>query len=227
MSGVMNSYPLSLRLENVVVAYARYVGKAFWPAHLSPLYLFPAGSWETWRVLTSFLFLLAVTVLVIRERQRARYLLVGWLWFLGALVPVIGLVQVGSQAMADRYAYVSFVGLFVMICWGVSDWADRLHVSTAQLAVPSVVILLILAALTYRQIGYWQDSLTLWAHAAQATRNNWEAEDKWGTALVNSGDEAQSEAHFQTRFRTQSLGSAGQRSHGLRRATARQPAAGD
>ncbi len=119
--GATSSYALSIRLENAIVSYARYLENAFWPLRLSVFYPYPGNSLKAWQVGGAFLLLLAVSIGVIYAR-RNRYLPVGWFWFLGTLVPMIGLVQVGTQAMADRYAYLPLVGLFLMICWGTADW---------------------------------------------------------------------------------------------------------
>jgi peptidoglycan/LPS O-acetylase OafA/YrhL len=123
-------YPLSVRFANALVSYVWYVKKAFWPSHLALLYPHPPGLPPIWQMAAAVLFLLAVTALVI-ARRRQRYLLVGWLWFLGTLVPMIGLVQVGRQAMADRYAYLPFVGLFIMVCWGAAEWSEQMHLRPA------------------------------------------------------------------------------------------------
>jgi Tfp pilus assembly protein PilF len=161
-------YPFWLRLENAVVSYSRYIGKAFWPTSLSPMYPHPLDLLRFWQVIASAIFLLLVTTLVIRNRRHG-YLVTGWFWFVGALVPMIGLVQVGEQAMADRYAYLPFVGLFVMVCWGVGEWADSWRISTAWLAAPALIAIVALGALTYRQVGYWRDSETLWSYALRVT----------------------------------------------------------
>ena len=190
-------YPLTVRLENAVFSYARYVGKALWPAGLSPMYPHPAGSLKLWQVLAAVIFLLAITTLAIAARQR-RYLLVGWLWFLGTLVPMIGLVQVGSQAMADRYAYLPFVGLFLLVCWGVADWATQQHIPSTALAGVSTVALLALALVAHRQIGYWSDNVTLWTHALQVTNNNFVAEDSLGGALMAEGRLEEAQPHFRS-----------------------------
>ena len=122
-----------MRLQNAILSYVRYIANAFWPSGLALYYPYPSGdSLALWQVIAAFGFLMAVTALVIADRRR-RYLLVGWLWFLGTLVPMIGLMQVGIQAMADRYAYLSFVGLFIMVCWGVAEWARQRHISSANL----------------------------------------------------------------------------------------------
>jgi tetratricopeptide (TPR) repeat protein len=161
-------YPFRLRLENAIVSYSRYIGKAFWPTQLSPLYPHPLDLLRFWQVIASAIFLLLATTLVIRNRRHG-YLVTGWFWFLGALVPMIGLVQVGEQAMADRYAYLPFVGLFVMVCWGASEWAETKKIPIAGLAVPALAVLAALGALTYRQIGYWRNSETLWSYALRVT----------------------------------------------------------
>ncbi len=123
MSG-LSYFPRSIRLENAVVSYVRYIDKALWPARLANFYPHPQGLLNPWQVLAAFALLLGITALVIAQR-RHRYLLVGWFWFLGTMVPMIGIVHVGAQGMADRYAYLPFIGLFLMICWALADWARR------------------------------------------------------------------------------------------------------
>ena len=196
MSNSLNTFSFALRLGNSVLSYGQYLKKAFWPSHLSILYPHPGTSLRTWQVLIVLLFLIAITGLVFAARRRHRYLVVGWFWFLGTLVPMIGLVQVGSQAMADRYAYLPFVGLFIMICWGVADWAEQRHVSKAWLPGLSVATLLALAVVTHRQIGYWKDDLTLWSHATQVTSGNWEAENNLGVTLLDESHADQALPHL-------------------------------
>ncbi|HKD74498.1 MAG TPA: hypothetical protein VKB76_03350, partial [Ktedonobacterales bacterium] len=144
--------PFPARIENAVVAYARYLGKAIWPSHLSIMYPHPGNTLKLWQVFGALVLLLAITAVVVVERHRRKYLLVGWLWFLGTLVPMIGLVQVGVQAMADRYAYLPFIGLFLMICWGAGDFADERHIAPAWQAGASVAILLALAVTARHQL---------------------------------------------------------------------------
>jgi protein O-mannosyl-transferase len=189
-------YPLSVRLENAVVAYASYVKKAFWPVDLAPMYPHPGDAIARWQVFAALLFLLAVTVLVGAEWRRRRYLAVGWLWFVGTLVPMIGLVQVGTQAMADRYAYLPFVGLFIMVCWGVGDWAEQRHISLMWLRSAEVAVLIVLAWIAHQQIGYWEDNVALWSRTLQVTRNNWVAEDNLGGALMEQGKLDAAISHF-------------------------------
>ena len=191
-------YPLSIRLENAVVAYASYVKKAFWPVDLAPMYPHPGNAIATWQVLAALLFLVVATVLAVAVGRRRRYLAVGWLWFLGMLVPMIGLVQVGTQAMADRYAYLPLVGLFIVICWSGAEWAEPRRISQAWLGGVSIAVLLVLAWVGHQQIAYWEDNIALWTRTLQVTRNNWVAEDNLGGALMEQGKLDAAIPHFRT-----------------------------
>ncbi len=162
MSG-LQWQPFPIRVENAIVSYARYLGKALWPSQLSLLYPHPGSSLQIWQVLTALILLLAITALAVAERKRRRYLLVGWLWFLGTLVPMIGLVQVGVQAMADRYAYLPFVGLFIMAVWGLADWLAERRVSAAWQAGVSAAMLVVLAIVSHHQLDYWSENVKLWS----------------------------------------------------------------
>ena len=188
-------YPLSIRFANAIVSYARYVGAAIWPAHLAVFYPHPLTFLGMRQVLVSFAFLVLATVIVLVESHR-QYLLVGWFWFLITLLPMIGIVQVGTQAMADRYAYLPFIGLFLIAVWGVADWAERRHISLALSVGIGLAVLLALAAVTHRQLEYWRDSVTLWTHTLEVTRDNYIAEVDLGAALVQRGDVAQAMEHF-------------------------------
>ncbi|MFZ0794058.1 MAG: tetratricopeptide repeat protein [Candidatus Korobacteraceae bacterium] len=184
---VDKSVSFSIRLGNAVVSYVRYLGKAFWPSSLALFYPHPGTSLQLGQVLAALVVLLAISGLVVWKR-RHRYLLVGWLWFLGTLVPMIGLVQVNRQAMADRYAYISFIGLFLMISWGAAELAEQRHLSPVWLRGGSVAVLLVLAALTYRQVGFWDDNLTLWSHTLEVTHGNYLAENIVGSMLMDRGE---------------------------------------
>lgn len=188
-------YTFAIRLENAILSYARYIGKAFWPSRLALMYLHPGFAIKTWQALAASLLLLAITAMVIVYR-RHRYLPVGWLWFLGTLVPMIGIVQVSIQGMADRYAYQSFIGLFLMVCWGVAEWSERRTFPAFVLPLVSVSILLALGVVAHRQMGYWHDSLSLWSHTLDVTDNNWVAELNVGNALRDSGHADQAISHY-------------------------------
>ncbi len=189
-------HPLPIRLGNALVSYARYIGKVLWPSRLAPLYPYPIKSFAALEVLGSALILLVITLFVLRYRQR-RYLAVGWLWFLGTMVPMIGLVQVGNQAMADRYAYLPCLGLFLMICWGIADWAKQQRLPRALLPTLSALVLLMLGVAARHQLNYWSDNVTLWSQAIAVTSDNYIAQDNLGEALLERGEVDAATEHFQ------------------------------
>jgi tetratricopeptide (TPR) repeat protein len=191
----LSQYSLPLRLETAVISYVRYLGKALWPSKLVALYPHPTNLYPSWQVGAAVVLLMLITVLVIRAREQ-RYPAVGWFWFLGSLVPMIGLVQVGSQAMADRYAYISFVGLFLMLTWLVADWAEARQISARWLAMPAVSCMLALGTLTYHQVGYWHDAESFWLRTLALTQNNYVAQVTLGDFLFNRGRTEQAAEHF-------------------------------
>ncbi len=173
--------PFAQRIANAVVAYASYPLKLVWPTRLAMFYPHPyipdsgGVALASWQIAVSALFLLAVTALVFRARER-RYLAVGWFWYLGSLVPVIGLVQIGSQAYADRYSYVPAIGLFLMLAWGLADLASDLRARLPRVDAfatgIAIAVLLALGAGAWRQTRTWRDSLTLFEHAVAAVPRN-------------------------------------------------------
>jgi len=193
--GAMVWHPYLLRLENAIVAYVRYLGKAFYPSRLAVLYPYPSTYLPAWHVYASLVLLVATTSLVANRRVPG-YLTVGWFWFLGTLVPMIGLVQVGFQAMADRYAYLPFIGLFIMVCWGGADLATRERIPRLWLAVASVTVLLALAMITYHQIGYWSNGIALWSRTLQVTSGNAIAEDSLALEMLVRGKREEAISHF-------------------------------
>lgn len=188
-------FPMSIRFENAIVSYARYLGKAIWPADLAFLYPHPLSLARTSQLVPSILLLVGISVLVVLCRGR-RSLTVGWLWFLGTLVPMIGVIQVGKQAMADRYAYLPFVGIFIMICWGAAELASEHRVPVVWQASVSFVVLGALIVVTHRQIRYWSDDEVLWSHTLRVTTRNWGAEDALGTELWRQGRIEEAAPHF-------------------------------
>jgi len=192
-------FSLSVRIANAVYAYAMYLWKMIWPMRLAPLYPHPGNSIGAGQWLPAVFVLIAISAMVVKFRAR-RYLLTGWLWFLGTLVPVIGLVQVGDAAMADRYAYIPLIGIFVMIAFGAADWAEGKRLGL-KLAIPAAVVLIALAVITHRQIGYWQSSYDLWSHTLAVTQNNFIAEDNLGGALILEGKEEEAHPHFEAAAR--------------------------
>jgi protein O-mannosyl-transferase len=187
-------YPVLAHLQNAIVSYVLYIGKAVWPARLAALYPYPQNGWPGSIVLAAAAFLIIATGVVLKYRER-RYLPWGWFWYLGTMVPMIGLVQVGSQAMADRYAYLPFIGLFVIAVWGSADIANRFAIRE-YVAAAALAILITFCVLTYRQLAYWHDDFSLWSHTLAVTHRNFVAEDNFGNALIKAGKYDEGIAHF-------------------------------
>ncbi len=192
----MQQFSIGVRMANAIVAYAMYLWKAIWPAKLAPLYPHPGNSVAIWPIVIAILVLVMISALVYRFRTES-YLAVGWLWFLGTLVPVIGLVQVGDAAMADRYAYIPLIGIFAMVAWGAADLADAFHVTLAARILAATVVLTALSYATGIQLTHWSSSFRLWSHTIQVTGPNFIAQDNLGGALLLMGDPDGALPHFQ------------------------------
>ncbi len=189
--------PLRLRVGNAIYSYFRYVVKGVWPSRLAVFYPHPENSLAIWKVLAAGLLLATITLSVWLYRERCRYLLTGWLWYVVAMVPMIGIVQVGRQAMADRYAYLPFIGLFIIAVWGSADLFARLDLSGMVKAVLAAAPLVAYASMAILQMTYWHDSYRLFVHAVQVTEHNAIAEDNLGSTLVEMGKPDLALPHFQ------------------------------
>jgi tetratricopeptide (TPR) repeat protein len=165
-------FPLPVRIANSLLAYVTYLSKMVWPINLTVFYPHVGALMSAVHSIAAGLLLVILTVLVLGPGRRLPYLAVGWLWYLGTLVPVIGLVQVGSQAMADRYTYVPLIGLFLMLVWGVSDLASAVHLPRPYLGAIAVAILFACGLLTRTQLGYWKSDVDFWKHALTVTEEN-------------------------------------------------------
>jgi tetratricopeptide (TPR) repeat protein len=187
-------YSRWMRLGNAVVSYVEYLAKSIFPHHLAVMYPHP-GTLSVWAITASALILLTLTIVIVGSRPFP-YLVVGWFWFLGTLVPVIGLVQVGMQSMADRYAYIPFIGLFVMASWGVADWAAARRVPAKLVAVSGLAALVALSAITRVQESYWHDSLKLWSYVIRVTGPNFVAQDNLACALGMQAKYEDAVQHF-------------------------------
>jgi Tfp pilus assembly protein PilF len=183
-----------VRLWNAIHSYAEYIWKMFWPLDLAPFY--PGKPLTFWPVAIAAVCLALISALVWHERDR-RYPVACWLWYLGTLVPVIGVIQVGGQAMADRYTYIPLIGIFVMLVWGAADLLDSKSVSLRSRMAAAMVVLAVFAGLAWRQIGFWQSSLVLWTHTLAITQNNLIAEDNLGITLLKMGRKEEALPHFQ------------------------------
>ncbi len=184
-----------LRLETALISYAHYLGKALWPTNLVLLYPQPTQLYPVWKVAAATLLLIGITAGVLRAHQQ-RYLATGWFWFLGSLVPMIGLVRVGAQAMPDHFAYLPFLGLFLMSTWLTADLAKNYRVPATWIAVPAFAGLLVLGGLTYRQLGYWRNSESIWTRTLALTENNSIAHDMLGFYLSDEGRTDEAVVHF-------------------------------
>ena len=188
---MVENLPPGARMGNALVSYCRYLEKLFWPADMVVFYPHPVH-WPVAEVLLAGAFLAGISALVFMRRRRQPFLLMGWLWFVGTLVPVIGLVQAGEQAMADRYNYIPSAGIFILAIWSAHELARGWRHHAMVLAAAGTATLVLCAVLTRRQLDYWQDSETLFRHALDVTRNNYVALDNYGNALFDKGrpDEA-------------------------------------
>jgi len=185
-------YPLGVRVANALVSYADYIAKTLWPRDLAFVYPHPGNSLPIWRVVVSGIVLAGVSALATVSRRRRPYFIVGWLWYVVTLLPVIGFVQVGKQAMADRYTYVPLIGLFVMIVWGLADVlarpGERFALRARSLSIGALAVVTALALVAHRQVGYWRDSETLCRHAIQVSDANYVAHYALGDAKKDRGD---------------------------------------
>jgi protein O-mannosyl-transferase len=182
-----NVLPLLSRVANALLSYAKYISRMFWPHKLAVFYPGSTGSLVFWQAAICALLLVVISILVIRLGRRQKYLTVGWLWFVVTLMPVIGLVQVGSQAYADRYTYIPYIGLFIMIAWGLSEllpeWPHRRFVIGASAAIALVA----LGVCAHRQVTYWSDSTRLFSHAIEVTLDNYLAYNNRGVTYGKLG----------------------------------------
>ncbi|MGD8995253.1 MAG: tetratricopeptide repeat protein [Syntrophobacterales bacterium] len=196
----LEAFPLTTRIANALISYLSYIGKMIWPHNLA-VYYPHSGSIPVWQAAGAGLTLICVTVLVIWIARKRPYLAVGWLWYLGTLVPVIGLVQVGSQAMADRYTYLPLVGLFIALAWGVpclfAGWRHR----QSMLAILATIVLVSFTVCTWLQLRHWQNSITLFQHTLQVTTNNHFAHNNLGVALAQDGRLNEAISHYSEALR--------------------------
>ncbi len=191
----MASLPVAKRLTNAAVSYGRYLVKSFWPENLAVYYSHP-GQWPLWQIVGACLLLAAITALALGRRWKSPYLTVGWFWYLGMLVPVIGLVQVGSQSMADRYMYVPLIGLLIMVGWGAAELAAWWRVKPMGLLVCNGAALLGCLAVSRSAVLVWKDSVSLFEHALAVTTASTVAHNSLGDALLAEGKTNEAFAHF-------------------------------
>jgi len=184
--GSLDVFSLKARIANAIISYMEYIGKMFWPAKLSVFYPHP-GILPVWKIAGACFLLISLCFLTIKFSRKYPWLTVGWLWYLGTLVPVIGFVQVGTQAMADRYTYIPLIGLFIIIAWGFPVVLSKWRYKEITIIPIAVTVLSILAVATWFQVRYWKDSITLFEHALEVTDNNYVVHNNLGFALKKDG----------------------------------------
>jgi protein O-mannosyl-transferase len=192
--------PLALRAGNALVSYIAYLLQFFWPANLAVFYPYPAGT-SLWPAIGAALLLAGMTAFAIRTFRRRPYLAVGWFWYLGTLIPVLGLIQAGLQSRADRYTYVPLIGISIMLAWGFADLCARWPRGEPAVAVLGVLACSAWSYVTWLNLHNWRDSVSLFQHAIQVTSNNYIAYDNLGVALRDRGQTAEAMADFQEAVR--------------------------
>ena len=203
-AGAIPPLPFPWRLQNAFASYVIYVWETLWPTRLAVFYPHPDNTLAIWEVILAIGFLLAITVAAIVFRSKRPYLFTGWFWYLGMLVPVIGLVQVGEQGHADRYTYLPHIGLFLLAVWLVAD-LTAVRRSRSRFAVATAVVIIVaLAWAAFIQTSYWRNSETLWTHALAVTSDNDVAHNNLGYLCVDRGELDKAISHFETALRIRS-----------------------
>jgi tetratricopeptide (TPR) repeat protein len=182
-AGALNiDTPLTLNVGNAVISYVRYIAKMFWPHPLAAIYPFNPDQINYVNVVAAGVFILTVSYFALRQMKKRPYFLMGWLWYLGTLVPVIGFVRIGDHALADRYTYLPLIGLFVTIVWGAHELIERLHLNKVAAVALSVTLLSILSLMTIEQTKYWKNDFILFQRTIEVTVNNAPAHRRLGKA---------------------------------------------
>ena len=185
--GWTEELPILERITNAIVSYVFYIWQIFWPTRLAVFYPHPENALPFWEIISSLLLLICITAVAIALQKQRPYLMTGWLWYLGMLVPVIGLVQVGWQARADRYTYLPQIGLYIAVTWAVADLTASWRRQRTILSVAALIVISLLSLCAFVQTSYWRDSETLFKHALAVTRNNDVAENNLGIVFQGQG----------------------------------------
>lgn len=194
--GSLETYPINVRIANALVSYVLYVVKGFWPIKLAVFYPYSGVALKWWQTCGSAFLIVGSSIWALRMSRRYAYLAVGLFWYLGTLIPVIGLVQVGKQGMADRYTYIPLIGIFIIIAWGIADLVDRWRFKRTILAIAAGMVIFSLSVVAWFQVGYWKNNLTLFKRAINVTKDNWLAHNSLGVALSKIGKFDEAIYHF-------------------------------
>jgi tetratricopeptide (TPR) repeat protein len=198
--GLLDVHPPMMRLANALVSYLKYIQKMLWPDQLAILYPYPKAI-VGWQVLTAFVVLGGITFLTVRYRKRLPWLFFGWFWFIGTLVPVIGLVQVGVQGMADRYTYLPLIGLFVILSWETAHLIGNWRFKKIALSVASAMLCILLVTTARAQVSHWKNSFTLFEHTLAVTAQNYVIHNNLGFELALSGRLDEAIMHYRAALR--------------------------
>jgi len=193
--GLLDVHPPMMRLANAVISYVKYIQKLIWPHDLAILYPYPEVI-PAWQIIGASALLCAIAFLTIRHRKRFPWLFVGWFWYLGTLVPVIGLVQVGVQAMADRYTYIPLIGLFMILSWGTIELFGNWRYKKMALSAIAAVVFLVLLTASRAQVSYWENSIRLFEHALEVTDGNYVVHNNLGFELALQGQKDKALKHY-------------------------------
>jgi len=191
----LDKVPVFARIENALIAWVKYIWLMFWPRDLAILYPFPKHL-VLWQAALAGVVLVLISAAVLRYRHRFPYLVTGWFWYLVTTLPVIGLIQVGGQSLADRYTYIPLIGLFIICCWLLPDLMEGWQHRQVVLAVLAPLVFCLLTAVTWHQLGYWKDDLTLYRQTLAVTKDNYLILNNYGIALDAKGDHAGAYRYF-------------------------------
>lgn len=197
----MEIFPVGMRIQNAVISYVLYIYKMIWPQKMAVFYPYPTGGTPWWMTSGAGLILVLVTAAAIRDANKRPYLFTGWFWYLLTLLPVIGLVQVGMQAMADRYTYIPLIGLFTVISWGAYHQAKRWKHGTRVVTIAILVVLIVLSLAAAKQVRYWRNSTDLFRHALEVTEENFTAHNNLGIVLARQGEYEEAIYHYKEAIR--------------------------
>ena len=203
--GNVSHYPFGIRVANAIVSWVAYIPKLIWPTSMAVFYPHPwleHRAISNWDLGFAIMIISSITLLVILLVRRGPYLAVGWFWYLGTLIPVIGLIQVGNQAMADRYAYIPSIGIFIMIAWGLPDLVRGWSFCRYILISLGIIYISSLMFITTSQISYWRSSVSLFEHAMEVIPNNWRIQVNLGQALLEEGRVKEAITEFETMLST-------------------------
>jgi cytochrome c-type biogenesis protein CcmH/NrfG len=204
----MDMFSLQTRVTNAVVSYLEYLGKMVWPSGLSILYPHPGNTLPLWQGILCGMALVGITIISIRLIKKAPYFAVGWFWYLGTLVPVIGIVQVGAQAMADRFTYIPLIGIFIIVAWGVPELISKWRHKEKVLSVSAGIIIFTLLITTWKQASHWKNSITVFKHAIRVTDKKYPTlsriHNNLGIVLYAEGKKQEAISHYKMAIKTNS-----------------------